>query len=235
MKHSWEASIASRNGGNGCPYCANRLLLRGFNDLWTRNPALADEWSNEKNKPLTACDVIYGSHDYAWWRCKLGHIWRAQVSNRISGTGCPYCEHKTVSPSETDLLTVRPDIAAAWDYTRNNPLTPDQVTAWTNQRVWWLCGKCGLSYNTAVSNRRSPDSCPHCHGKRPIPGKTDFASIHPELLGEWDFEQNTLPPAAYTYGSDKSVWWHCEKGHSWQATIYDRHKGGLCPYCSGHG
>lgn len=233
LGHSWEASIASRNAGKGCPYCANRLLLRGFNDLATRNPALADEWDDEENKPLTARDVIYGTHDYAWWKCKLGHSWRAQVSNRANGTGCPYCEHKVVSPGETDLATVRPDIADAWDYEQNYPLTPDRVAAWSKLYVWWLCDKCGLSYNTAIASRRNADSCPHCHGKRPIPGKTDFASVHPELLDDWDDEQNALPPTAYTYGSDKYVWWHCERGHSWQAMIYDRHKGGLCPYCTG--
>jgi len=234
LKHSWEAAIASRNSGKDCPYCANRLLLKGFNDLRTRNAVLADEWSDEDNKPLTAGDVIYGSHDYAWWNCKLGHRWRAKISNRANGTGCPYCEHKTVSPGETDLATVRPDIAAAWDYTKNYPLTPDQVTSWTNQRVWWLCSKCGLSYDTVVANRHNPDSCPHCHGKRPIPGKTDFATIHPELLCEWDYVRNkSSPPENFTCGSDKYVWWHCQKGHSWQAMIYDRHKGGLCPYCTG--
>ncbi len=177
FSHSWEAVISSRNSGRDCPYCANRLLLRGFNDLETRSPALAAEWDNEKNEQLTPRDVIYGTHDYAWWKCRRGHSWRAPISNRANGANCPYCEHRFVSPGETDLSTVRPDIAAAWDYERNYPLTPDQVIAWANQIVWWRCDKCAQSFLSSVSSRRSPDHCPYCHGKRPIVGKTDFATV----------------------------------------------------------
>jgi DNA-directed RNA polymerase subunit RPC12/RpoP len=232
--HSWDATIASRNAGRGCPYCANRQLLRGFNDLSTRNPNLVSEWDDEANAPLTATDVVATSHDYAWWKCERGHSWRSQIVNRsVAGTDCPYCTHREVSPGETDLATVRPDIADAWDYEQNYPLTPDQVTAWTKRKVWWMCKKCGLSYKTAICNRGSADSCPHCHGKIPIVGKTDFASVHPELLDDWDYEQNVLPPTAYTCGSDKKVWWHCTEGHSWQASICDRRYGGTCPYCNG--
>jgi len=231
LGHSWQAQVSSRNGGNGCPYCANRLLLRGFNDIATKNPALADEWDNENNEGLMAADVVYGTHDYAWWKCRHGHSWRAQVSNRAAGNGCPYCEHRVVSPGETDLATVRPNIAAAWDYEQNYPLTPDQVTAWSNRIVWWLCQKCEQSFQSSVDNRKSPDHCPYCHGKRPIVGETDFASVHPELLSEWDFEENTLPPTEYTCGSHKRIRWKCSKGHSWETSIYKRHYGSNCPTC----
>ena len=33
----------------GCPYCNNRKLLKGYNDLQTKFPHLAKEWSS-KNK-----------------------------------------------------------------------------------------------------------------------------------------------------------------------------------------
>jgi DNA-directed RNA polymerase subunit RPC12/RpoP len=235
MGHSWEATIASRNSGKKCPYCTNRLLLRGFNDLATRNPVLADEWDNEKNWPLTARDVIYGSHDYAWWECDKGHSWRAQISNRANGTNCPYCEHKVVSPGETDLATVRPDIADAWDYEKNYPLTPDQVAAWSNEHVWWKCKKCGQSYKTAIANRASADSCPYCAGKLPIVGVTDFATVHPELLDEYDYEKNgSLTPQSVVAGSHTLAWWYCRKhNHHWQASFDSRHRGRICEYCNG--
>jgi len=72
LGHSWEATVASRNKERGCPYCGNRELLRGFNDLVTRNPALAKEWDSVGNFPLTARDVMPYSHDYAWWKCGMG-------------------------------------------------------------------------------------------------------------------------------------------------------------------
>lgn len=49
LGHEWRAQIFSRTRlHSGCPYCANRMLMPGFNDLATRFPALAEEWDEEK-------------------------------------------------------------------------------------------------------------------------------------------------------------------------------------------
>lgn len=52
LGHSWEAVISSRTKGNGCPYCANRIVLPGFNDLATLYPELAKQWHPTKNESL---------------------------------------------------------------------------------------------------------------------------------------------------------------------------------------
>jgi hypothetical protein len=40
--HEWESSVYKRSsGGHGCPYCAGKRILIGFNDLQTVNPELA--------------------------------------------------------------------------------------------------------------------------------------------------------------------------------------------------
>lgn len=54
-----------------------------------------------------------------------------------------------------------------------------------------------------------------------------------DLLLEWDCEKNDpLTPSDVSYGSKKSVWWKCSKGHDWQAAIHNRIRWG-CPYCAG--
>ena len=54
------------------------------------------------------------------------------------------------------------------------------------------------------------------------------------LLDEWDEEKNIpLTPDNVTHGSGRKVWWHCAKGHSWQAAICGRTMGRKCPYCAG--
>ena len=76
--------------------------------------------------------------------------------------------------------------------------------------------------------------CPYCSGRYPIPGKTDFATLHPELFEEWDYESNTVKPDEITGSSSRKVNWCCKKGHKWEATVKSRvqmHSG--CPYCSG--
>lgn len=54
-----------------------------------------------------------------------------------------------------------------------------------------------------------------------------------ELLGQWDERNAPLTPKTVSYGSKKKLWWHCRKGHSWQAAVYNRSAGAGCPYCAG--
>lgn len=43
--HEWPATIGNRVGRrSGCPFCANKKALAGFNDLATLHPDLSAEW-----------------------------------------------------------------------------------------------------------------------------------------------------------------------------------------------
>lgn len=88
--HEWEATVSQRSQSRGCPYCSNRRLLRGFNDLATANPKLAKEVS--PNSKIRATEVIAGSNKKLLWKCSKGHEWEARVVDRSSrGDNCPYC------------------------------------------------------------------------------------------------------------------------------------------------
>jgi hypothetical protein len=230
--HSWEARIYSRKG-SGCPYCANYLALKGYNDLLSIAPKLCEEWNYEMNAPLKPDEVTAGSNKVVWWKCAKGHTWRASIVDRRSERGCPVCAGKAVFAGYNDLKTLRPDIAEEWDYDKNGELLPEQFTSQTSKYVWWLC-KRGHSYKAKVANRYHGTGCPYCAGGLPILGETDLATIHPELLSEWDYEKNgSKLPEHYTGGSNKKVWWRCPRGHSWKAFIISRIYGAGCPYCSG--
>jgi hypothetical protein len=89
--HEWEAAIANRNRGRGCPYCAGRAVGED-NSLQTVNPSLAAEWHPNKNGKLTPRNVTSGSSKRVWWRCKKGHEWEAYIHSRSRGYGRrPYC------------------------------------------------------------------------------------------------------------------------------------------------
>lgn len=53
------------------------------------------------------------------------------------------------------------------------------------------------------------------------------------LLCEWDVEKNApLAPESVARTSTATVWWKCEKGHSWQTQISSRAKANSgCPIC----
>ena len=90
--HSWKTAIDSRANGTNCPYCSNNKTLSGFNDLATKRPDLIIEWNWERNGDLTPDQVTPGSGKIAWWTCKTcGYIWKAEISSRNKGAGCPQC------------------------------------------------------------------------------------------------------------------------------------------------
>ena len=106
--HEWEAKPADRSRGNGCPFCSNKKVLPGYNDLATLNPQLLDEWNYDKNH-LNPANIVAGSSIKVWWKCKKGHEWRCSPSSRIRPNGsiniCPVCSRvMRVSFSEKVLF-----------------------------------------------------------------------------------------------------------------------------------
>lgn len=96
--HSYRAVIAQRvQRGDGCPYCANRKVLPGVNDLATAAPLVAKQWHETLNSALTPEMVTAGSHKKAWWQCSYGHVWKATIYSRagVQQCGCPVCAGKT--------------------------------------------------------------------------------------------------------------------------------------------
>ena len=96
--HSYRAVIAQRvQRGDGCPYCANRKVLPGFNDLATAAPLVAKQWHETLNGALTPEMVTAGSHKKAWWQCSYGHVWKAAIYSRagVQQCGCPVCAGRT--------------------------------------------------------------------------------------------------------------------------------------------
>ena len=159
--HEWEADIAHRNSGRGCPYCAGRKILKGNNDLTTINPDLAAEWNYQKNGILMPENFTANSGKKVWWKCHKGHEWQATIDSRNKGTGCPFCSGKKVQLGYNDLKTINPSVANEWNYDRNGTLRPEDVTANSHKKVWWKCSH-GHEWETAIYNRSNGQGCPEC-------------------------------------------------------------------------
>jgi hypothetical protein len=60
----------------------------------------------------------------------------------------------------------------------------------------------------------------------------NLAVINPTITKQWHPTKNrNLTPSDVSPYSAKQVWWICENGHEWKATIRNRSKGYGCPYC----
>ena len=60
-----------------------------------------------------------------------------------------------------------------------------------------------------------------------------LAQHNPELLKEWDYQNNTIKPSEISYKSTIKVWWKCKKcGHIWKTKIDTRTRNNCgCPLC----
>ena len=237
--HEWQAAVQSCAQGGGCPICANRVILKGYNDLATTHPELAREWDGEKNGTLRPTDVFAGSLRRVWWKCgrNPNHKWRISVADRAGrGSSCPVCQGRMVLAGDNDLLSCFPHIAAEWDAEKNR-LSPQQVTAYSRRIIFWRC-PLGHSYSAAVMSRTSHGTgCPYCSGRKVLAGFNDLAALEPQIAAQWHPTLNgTLTPEMVTVGSRQRVYWECGEHHVWQAAVYSRtgpQKTG-CPVCAGN-
>ncbi|MFA7101084.1 MAG: zinc-ribbon domain-containing protein, partial [Bacilli bacterium] len=231
-EHEWQASIANRTKGNGCPICSGRQALKGLNDLATINPKLASEWNNIKNGSLKPTGVTCNSNKRVWWQCSKGHEWQAIVNSRAKGNGCPICSGRQVLKGFNDLETINPKLASEWNNVKNGSLKPNMFSANSGKKVWWKCSK-GHEWQASIYSRTYGVGCPICAGKQVLKGFNDLETINPKLASEWNNIKNgSLKPTMVSANSGKKVWWKCEKGHEWQAVIASRNKGRACPTCN---
>ena len=165
--HSWKAAVSARTyGTSGCPVCTGRKILPGFNDLQSLYPEIAAQWDTARNGagPDTASPC---SNRRVWWRCEKGHSYPAAAASRTRrGSGCPYCANRRVLPGFNDLATTAPTVAMQWHPTKNEPLTPEMVTAGSTRKVWWKC-EAGHEWKAVIYSRAGKQrcGCPVCAGR----------------------------------------------------------------------
>lgn len=252
--HEWQTAIAARTDDASCPYCTNRKVLAGFNDLLSRYPLVAAQWHPEKNGSLTPDQVLAVSGRKFWWLGDCGHEWCTRVEVRtVRGSGCPVCSGLPVAqpPAEpkpkprvssrrpvtaqpgTTVAQAYPDLAAQWS--SRNPVPAEAAPLASSRKYWWRCSR-GHEWESLLRLRLDGSRCPYCSNQKLLPGFNDLATVAPHLVPQWNRERNgDVQPQAVLYSSQKRVWWRCPSGHEWRAMPYARtrrHTG--CPYCTGN-
>lgn len=132
------------------------------NSLADMFPDVAKEWNCYKNDK-TPHDYTMKSNKIVWWFCSKGHEYDTTIYNRTHvGINCPYCSNKKVLVGFNDLLTTHPELAAEWNYSRNEDIFPHDIVAGSNQKVWWNCEE-GHEWETTPNHRTSGGTgCPAC-------------------------------------------------------------------------
>ncbi len=206
-------------------------------------PNVSMEWNDEKNGFLKPYMIPPYSNEKVWWKCSIcGNEWKAVVANRtLEKTGCPVCAKKKIAQTRysnrlmdgKSLFDKYPELTDEWDYEKNKK-KPNEVLYGDSRKYWWKC-KNGHTYQCSPNMRTNQKvGCPYCSGRKVLRGFNDLETLFPDVIKYWDYEKNESMPFDYVSGTHKKVWWKCEKGHQWEASIAHIVRGTRCPYCSGH-
>lgn len=195
-------------------------------------PELCEEFDQKVNT-IKLADLSKGSHKKVWWKCKKGHKWQAEICNRVSGTGCPFCAGNCISKSNS-LKHNFPMLAKEFDMKKN---AMSDIHAHSNKKVWWVCYKNSThQWQASPNDRVKSQGCPFCSGRR-ASASNNFAIAYPELMKQWYIEKNKgVDPYGVTPSSGRRVWWKCSKAldHEWFASVNQRvTRQKTCPFCSG--
>ena len=242
--HEWQEKISKQSRRQqACPYCANREVLVGFNDLATTHPQLIPLIDQKANEGLDVTMLMAQKKTKIWWRCEHGHLSKYPLDYFIrKQPTCPTCQLKREPLSQTC-----PDLAKQWHPTLNGELTPDDVSGRETTMIWWL-GECGHEWKTQLRTRFDKRAfahvCPICsrNEKRltrlqeQVEAIGSLQDTHPHLAAQWHPTLNgSLTPNQVTANLTQKVWWVSQCGHEWECQINSRvrfeHSIELCPTC----
>lgn len=102
------------------------------------------------------------------------------------------------------------------------------------EKVWWICQR-EHSFSAAVGKRALLNQgCPYCANQKVLVGFNDLKTLFPDKAVEFNAIKNGIVAEMITAGSNKKVWWQCDKGHEWETRVADRIRSSQgCPYCLG--
>jgi len=223
--HSWQSELRGRVRDNqNCPYCSGQRILQGFNDLATKRPDLAKLWSSKNRKSAT--EIGTSGKEKVIWTDKCGHEWHKSIDTmtKVLDMSCPVCQ---------SIQFTHPEIAKRFHKEKNYGIDIGTLTAGIETKVWWKNDECGHEWVQSVWSMTSNNSkCLVCINKQIVKGVNDLPSQNPSLFKEWNFEKNIIDPYDVIAGSNKKVWWICEKGHEWVSMLAWRNNGAGCPNCA---
>ncbi|MDA9874804.1 zinc-ribbon domain-containing protein [Flavobacteriaceae bacterium] len=134
------------------------------------------------------------------------------------------------------MATTHPELANQWHPTKNGDSNPYNIGGGSGKRFWWRCDK-GDDHEwiTSPSNRINKGAaCAICINQKIVKSNC-LATTHPELANQWHPTKNgDLTPFDVGGGTNKKVWWKCDKGddHEWITSASGRSGKRGCPFCT---
>ena len=104
----------------------------------------------------------------------------------------------------------------------------------SDRKVWWQCPE-GPDHvwKMSIVERRARNRCPFCADRR-VSCTNSLATVAKKIARDWHPTKNgKLKPTDVVHAAWKKVWWRCQFGHEWFATVFSRTRDGgtRCPGC----
>jgi len=232
--HKWRATVKDRVNGSGCPKCTSktsRLEIQLYCELKTVFRVV--EWRERVGG--IECDVLLPEHGSA---LELdGHYWHKskedqdrQKSIKLAAMGITVCRLREfgLEPlSDNDIVLEKSE----------RPLSVVRKIMTKFKSLFDLSPEERFRLDGYLKANRLANGTEYRKILTFLPGpifEKSLSRVHPDLARQWNRKKNDpLKPEMFSPGSNFVVWWLCEHGHEWRATIYSRAKGSGCPYCSG--
>lgn len=232
-------SICSFCNKENNPLYSFKLPDSGYS-LSETHECLSRIWSDKNELPMNV--YTHGSDKKVWWKCDNTDYhpdYKQAISGKtLKGVGCPYCSGRKVH--EKDSFGAKfPDYVNLWS--DKNIKTPFEYPPHSKSKAWFKCeNNIHEDYLQTVSNKSHHKMCLLCSHKT-TPLKSSYPKTFEESLESkipnqkiyWS-DKNIRNMDEYKFGSDKEVWWKCEKGkhEDYLQRISNRvYKEYKCPRC----
>lgn len=224
--HEWQARIAERVRGTGCPFCKRQhslLEIRIYCELKkvVNNVIWCDRQNGiEKDIFLPDYKIVIETDGSYWHRNRFNKDLRK--NSRLEALGI-----KTIRIREEPLnLVSKHDIICKCGDLHIITLMKIFKALFDLTKDFLFADYCNNGkilnekfYQETVSNSLN------C--------KKSILDVRPNIAKEWNYDKNGfMTPENMSYGSGRYAWFKCSFGHEWRTQIKNRSIGFDCPYCS---
>lgn len=180
-QNEWYARLDTRiYNKTNCPRCKcaeRNIINKKRNKItlleWCENNGkygreLLEQWTgrDEYGNTLDINKLSYSSNKYAEFKCSNGHIWTAQIMNRVHNrTGCPVCNKLRFDKSLLDWAEENGTFGKTiLEQFKINDILPDSISYKSGVHYKFLCDKCGNIWETKLLHRTVYGTgCPKCN------------------------------------------------------------------------
>lgn len=181
--------------------------------------ALLAEYSDDN--PYPTDQIGFKSTIGCKWICTHGHIEYESPFKRVRRGYC-----KTCGKDQNGSFGQKyPQLVRYWS--DENQKTAYEVSPRYSRPVLWVCEHGHIWERTISQQIAALSVCPFCKNK-----ENSLFDQRPELLEEWDWDQNEDDPQFVSSMSKKQYHWICAKNHRFAASPAERmRRNKSCPVC----